>query len=426
MSTIHQQIRNFIRESVNDTINFLLEGGLWGHMSHLYEDPSLSFREMAEVFELATEGKLENVTEKTDGQNIFFSYNLANGGLRFARNQSHIKTGGMSAQDIIDKWGNVPHIQEAYHNAYLVLSKAIQSLGKDTIKKIFGDNADVWYSAEVMYSGSPNVINYDKDTLAIHEGGTVYDSEGKPLEDIDTSQNFAILNGAVDRMQKAVSNTGWTIMGPVVLNLQKATKGNAGQEATAKLKNEIGKYGLNESNTVGDYVAAKFATYAKAHVPDISDKEARALGEIFASQEMNGTQKKNSAMAIKKSKEVEQLFLAKNEPKILKTIVTPLETIIHEFAVDVLDGVQSVIALHPAKEVKRLRDVVTAEIEKIKQTGDEKALATLGTQLEKLKSVDKITSSVEGIVFRFKGKTYKLTGNFAPINQILGLLRFAK
>lgn len=421
-----RQLRIFINESVESTLKYLLEGGLWGHMSHLYEDTTLSFREMIEVFELATEGKLENVTEKTDGQNIFFSYNLTAGGLRFARNQTHIKTGGMSAQDIIDKWGNVPHIQEAYHNAYLVLSKVIEALGKDTIQQIFGDNADIWYSAEVMYSGSPNVINYDRDTLAIHEGGAVYDSEGKPLEDVDTTQNFAVLNAAVARMQKAVSNTGWTIMGPVVLGLQKATKGNAGAEASSKLASEIGKYGLNESNTIGDYIAAKFAAYAKAHVPEISDEEAKSLGEIFASSEMNGTQKKNAALTVRKSKEVEQLFLAKNEPRILKTIVAPLESIIHDFAVDVLDGVQSVIALHPDKEVKRLRDAVKVEIEKIKQTGDEKALAVLGAQLEKLKSIDKITSSVEGIVFRYKGKTYKLTGNFAPINQILGLLRYSK
>jgi len=30
----------------------------------------------------------------------------------------------------------------------------------------------------------------------------------------------------------------------------------------------------------------------------------------------------------------------------------------------------------------------------------------------------------EGVVFRYKGKLYKLTGAFAPVNQILGYLRF--
>ena len=30
----------------------------------------------------------------------------------------------------------------------------------------------------------------------------------------------------------------------------------------------------------------------------------------------------------------------------------------------------------------------------------------------------------EGIVFKYKGNTYKFTGAFAPVNQILGLLNF--
>ena len=32
----------------------------------------------------------------------------------------------------------------------------------------------------------------------------------------------------------------------------------------------------------------------------------------------------------------------------------------------------------------------------------------------------------EGLVFKFKGKVYKFTGFFAPINQILGLEKFSR
>lgn len=415
-----------IRLIKEDVHKVLTEGGLYGHMSHLYEDSSLSFREMKEVFDLATKGKLENVTEKTDGQNIFFSYNLAADGLRFARNQGHVRTGGMSAQDIVDKWHNIPHIQKAYHTAYIVLDKAIKSLATENKKKIFGANANIWYSAEVIYTGAPNVINYDNNTLAIHESGTVYNDQGKPMEDVDTRENFAVLLAAVKRMQKAVSSTGWTIMGPVVLELKRATQGNPGKEASAALSSEIGKYGLSDSNTVGDYIAKKFTAYAKSYVPDISNEEASQMGQIFADDSLTGGQKKKAALIVHKSKEVENLFLAKNASKILKKMIYLLEMIIHDFAVDILDGVQSVIALHPAKEVKRLRQAVGEEIEKIRATEDERALEVLGQQLEKLRSIDKITSSVEGIVFTYKGKTFKLTGSFAPINQLMGILKYKR
>ena len=46
--------------------------------------------------------------------------------------------------------------------------------------------------------------------------------------------------------------------------------------------------------------------------------------------------------------------------------------------------------------------------------------------LDKLNAIggtDAIVPS-EGIVFKYKGKTYKFTGAFAPVNQITGLISF--
>ena len=41
-------------------------------------------------------------------------------------------------------------------------------------------------------------------------------------------------------------------------------------------------------------------------------------------------------------------------------------------------------------------------------------------RLNKLGGIEKIVAS-EGLVFVYNGKTYKLTGTFAPLNQILGI-----
>lgn len=50
----------------------------------------------------------------------------------------------------------------------------------------------------------------------------------------------------------------------------------------------------------------------------------------------------------------------------------------------------------------------------------------LKNQLLRLKDIGGFEAIVptEGVVFRYKGKLYKLTGAFAPVNQILGYLRF--
>ena len=48
------------------------EGGLGGHMSHVYEDYNLTFGEIKAIFHQASKGKLENVSEKLDGQSATY------------------------------------------------------------------------------------------------------------------------------------------------------------------------------------------------------------------------------------------------------------------------------------------------------------------------------------------------------------------
>ena len=59
------------------------------------------------------------------------------------------------------------------------------------------------------------------------------------------------------------------------------------------------------------------------------------------------------------------------------------------------------------------------------EVGD-KAAQFLARELERLKDIGGMSAIVptEGLVFKYNGKLYKLTGAFAPINQILGYLRF--
>ena len=41
-------------------------GGVFGHMSHLYDNPNLTFTQIKDVFQKASRGALMG-TEKTDG-----------------------------------------------------------------------------------------------------------------------------------------------------------------------------------------------------------------------------------------------------------------------------------------------------------------------------------------------------------------------
>ena len=61
-------------------------------------------------------------------------------------------------------------------------------------------------------------------------------------------------------------------------------------------------------------------------------------------------------------------------------------------------------------------------------TGSTTQTKEMGQQLARLEAMGGVNAIVpiEGIVFTYKGNVMKLTGTFAPVNQILGVLRYAR
>jgi len=62
----------------------------------------------------------------------------------------------------------------------------------------------------------------------------------------------------------------------------------------------------------------------------------------------------------------------------------------------------------------------------LKTSKDIKKIDLLKKNLQKINSIGGISAIVptEGLVFKYKGKMYKFTGAYAPVNQILGALKF--
>lgn len=120
------------------------------------------------------------------------------------------------------------------------------------------------------------------------------------------------------------------------------------------------------------------------------------------------------------------LNLIRNASKLYNTTIEPIRNIITSFAVAVLQAVQSYLILNPDKEVQRLRGKVQSAIEHIRSSSGEKQNLTIDKELTRLQSLDRITSSMEGLAFKYNGKLYKLTGAFAPVNQILGISRYGR
>ena len=115
------------------------------------------------------------------------------------------------------------------------------------------------------------------------------------------------------------------------------------------------------------------------------------------------------------------------EKQYIANAIWPIEEAIHDFSVEILRGMESAYILDNQTELSRLqneiKDAVVA-IQRYEGEGHSEAKDVLYKQLQKIKHHDNINTTVEGFVFEFEGMLYKFTGNFAPINQILGLLKY--
>lgn len=104
----------------------------------------------------------------------------------------------------------------------------------------------------------------------------------------------------------------------------------------------------------------------------------------------------------------------------------PFEILFFDVGAQILKNMSGFLAASPKQAVQKIRKDVTNAIKTVKAGGDVKKIDRLRTQIEKLEKIGGMSSIVpsEGIVFKYKGNTYKFTGAFAPVNQIMGLINF--
>ena len=119
-------------------------------------------------------------------------------------------------------------------------------------------------------------------------------------------------------------------------------------------------------------------------------------------------------------------FDKNDHSKWVKQNMKPFEVLFFDVGAEILKNIGGYLAASPDKATQKIRKDVINAIKTVKSGGDIKKIQTLKLQLDKLNKIGGLKAIVpsEGIVFKYKGKTYKFTGAFAPVNQILGLLNF--
>ena len=405
----------------------LTEGGAYGHMAHPFDDKDLTFGDLKKIIENGLGGTLnreEGVTEKMDGQNLMVSWK--NGKLLIARNKGHIKNFGKTALDvngIKSKFEGRGDIADAFNFAVLDMQKGIKGLSQKQKDKIFNEG-QYWMNLEVMWPKSANVIDYDVTQIIFH-GALKYDESGNVIGEVTGSGR--ILAGMIKQTNQHIQKN-YTLGPPHFLKVPKHQDfGKMKKKYLSKLTKLKSQFGLKDSDTLSLYHQKWWETFIRKQKKNVSDKVLKGLTKRWAFFD-----KSYKIPTIKKDITDEKFlewvlnFDKQNHATQVKTNMRPFEVLFFEVGAEIMKNVSGFIAANPDNAVQGIKKRIDKAITDVKSGGDLKKLNRLKVQLDRLNAIGGLDSIVpsEGIVFKYKGNTYKFTGAFASVNQIVGLMTF--
>jgi hypothetical protein len=402
--------------------SLIVEGGAYGHMAHPFDtEMNLTFGDLKQIINGALTGNLELAREKTDGQALAISWR-DDKGLIAARNKGHLANRGEKALDIsgvASKFGGRGGLTDAYNFAMKDLTSAIKGLSKAQRDKIFKQGAK-FMNLEVIWPTSVNVIPYGQALLVFHNT-TEYNEAG---EAIGADQSDAkVLAGMIKQVNADVQSK-YTIQGPPVQELPKSQKLTSLKPKFESQLNKLQKqFNLKDTDGVAEYHQKWWENFVDTKSPSTLDNKTKMglvrrwafYDKSFRLDSKNITDAKTLAWA--------QGVDKNDHAKIAKDNIRPFEDIFLGVGAEVLSFMSSVLTANPDSAVRNMKDRLDQTVKDVQKAGDPKKIAKLKLELERLAAIggkEKIVPN-EGIVFVYKNNTYKLTGTFAPLNQILGL-----
>jgi len=417
------------------------EGGGAGHLMSPWEAKDLTFGEVRDLINKALEGKLENVTEKLDGQNLMIT--VKDGDVYLAKTQKQMRNGG----ELAVRWDGVKNsmreeapdfVKKAFQEAADDLQTVFRNSKLD-LNKIFKDG-HCWLNIELLNPETENIVPYGEFQLRIHNMREVDDSGGevdvvfeggdldKIIEDIELSQ----ASGDLDKIH-LISKTNR-------VNFEKIKDLENIKEGIIRALQSVimDPNHLDDDNTIGDYLAQEIRTWLDGVEEVREDKE---LIEALIQRWAYGNKSTNITKLLKeKDEDVIKLvkYYDKEIDNKIGELLDPIIEIFSRVGIAVLQNLSGIAASNPDIVSQGIRKKSEDAIRKItefvarKDVKDiedfDKKVKYLETQLRRIEQSGGLEgiAPLEGIVFEYKGKLFKLQGNYLPILKMINFFQFGK
>ena len=401
----------------------ILEGGAAGHMPHPFDYNDLTFQDFKTIVTNALQGEIhfeEGPTEKTDGQNFFVT--VKDGQVLFSRNKGQLMA-PIALDGVIKMFTG--HASKLVEDTFILAAKDLEAALLSLSDHHEFKNGRNFLNMELIYSKNPNVINYDRDVIQFH--GMAH-TDGKGNITKMSQQTGAKLARIIKGIEADVQKT-FTIIPPQILRLQKNIDFEKRQTYYhSKLNDLRDEFNLDDGQEVKMYHEAWWRREIEKSFSDLTSDLKEGLFLRWA----YGDKQTMNMVAMKKLADKDQMKKIKEFDKIrgkkYKENILPFENLFLELGADVLRNASNFVAANPELEKQKLHAKIRKAAEDVKLNGDLKQIAKVEAELQRLEGIGGIESIVptEGIVFKYKGKIMKLTGTFAAINQLMGIIKYGR
>jgi hypothetical protein len=320
-------------------------------------------------------------------------------------------------------------VVDAYRACAEDLTESLRMIPADKLNEIF-KNGRVFANMEIIYPATKNVITYDKAHLQFHNL-VEYDETGNVLETDMTGGKLlqGIIQDANAHLQKTFS-----FIPPQQIKLGRVYDFEDQQAAFFSEIDQLqNKFGLQPTDLVTEYhkawwsdvIKSKAQTYAY-DIPD-SILESLVYRWAFNIKSTNITILKKGIDNLEFANWVAE-FDKKDFKVYQKQNMEPFETIFLRLGAVVLKNAENFLAANPTESVQELKADLAQLIKELQVSEDPSTIKKLEHELRRIQRLGGFEAIIpsEGIVFVFGGHTYKLTGAFAPVNQLLGVLKYAR
>ena len=391
-----------------------------------------------ERYDLTVEGLhryFENgiLVHNTDGQALAVTFK--DGQVKAARNKATLKN-PMTIDEIASKFEGRGAIKDAFVNSMNDISHAISSMNSDEIQSIFG-NGQKFMAFEIIYPPTKNVIDYGNRCIIQLHGINVYDENfNKVSEDKEAANKLFNYLKEHDALKQSV----FEITNHTKLQFKNAQKAEESlNDIIEKLEKVQGD--LPDSTTLNEYVMRKYVPTIRSMTKKSglsqldNDGFARTLANRLAYTSSTKTSLTDISNVAKKygvsSTDPKLKELVKSaeslQANVNQEIIFPIESLVVDAGLQLMKNMMGFVTTNRSKSAQSLANELSKTIDDLSSSKDKMSpskWSIFQKNLAKLKQFGEDVVGVEGIVFIYKGKPYKMTGNFGVINQLLGIMKY--